>query len=128
MESCHIQIKLYIKLEEMSSRSAQQQSPASSEGSPSSSSTTSSVRDIPTKYLVRLCELQELRSAVIRDQSQACKTQLSDMAAEIDRRRRDLAFDPADLIDGEISGLPLNIPAYRRAGTICHRKDGCPNH
>ena len=56
---------------------------------------------MPTKYLVRLCELQELRSALIRGQSQACKTQLADMAAEIDRRRRDLDFDPADLIDGK---------------------------
>ena len=66
---------------------------------------------MPTKYLVRLCELQELRSAAIRGEK-ACKTQVSDMAAEIDRRRRDLAFDPADLIDGKESVLPLYMYRY----------------
>jgi hypothetical protein len=49
---------------------------------------------------MRLCELQELRSVAGRGGERSNKTQLL-AVAEIDRRRRDLDFDPADLIDGE---------------------------
>ena len=62
------------------------------------------LRDVPTKHIVRMREQHQLCTlAKGQDSRLAAGAAVQMFNSELDRRRRDLSFDPADLLDGEAS-------------------------
>ncbi len=60
-------------------------------------SADSPVQLIPTSRLIQIAEQQRIRGHLTK----SFELGMREMKAELERRRADLSFDPADMVDGE---------------------------